>query len=370
MSCERASAVEQRCAMYVRASSRNAAAIETLARARSASDRLARMLRAAGVAAVIAMITAGTAVSTVGEARADSIDDRIAELSSGENYKLRMASALSLSKSSDGRALRALAVMLLDSGSERSLRRVAVLGLSKQLPNAPASLRAELVRALERAASSDGDAKIRASAASAAKAVKKVMAEEPGGQKPERAGTPDRVGTGDGRDRPTPQVQTPGTLRSDAPKVFVNVDSAVDMSTKMSSAGLTRLTAQVKKSVSKMGYATAWPGSLPTAGDLRVNQARAYVVAATVKKVEVKKQSDRMTEVACTVTIRVAPWLGTDGNELWEADRAASASGSAKAQTGVSEREVAGGMRDCVEAVAEEIATRQVIPFLQRLVGT
>lgn len=42
----------------------------------------------------------------------------------------------------------------------------------------------------------------------------------------------------------------------------------------------------------------------------------------------------------------------------------------AKAQTGVSERDIAGGIRDCVEAVAEEISTRQVIPFLQRLVGT
>jgi hypothetical protein len=330
------------------------------------------MLRAAGVATAIALIAAGTAVTmtvfSVGEARADGVDDRIAEMSRGENYKLRMAGALALSKSSDGRALRALAVMLLDSGSERSLRRVAVLGLSKQLPKAPAALRAELVRVLDRAASSDDDAKIRASAASAAKAVKKVITEEDGGTA--RVGHPEQVGTPDGRDTPAGKVPTPGTLRSDAPKVFVNVDGAVDLTTKMTPAVLSRLTTQVKKSVSKMGYATAWPGTLPTSGDLKVNQARAYVVAATVKKVEVKKQSDRMTEVACTVTIRVAPWLGTDGNELWEADRAASASGSAKAQTGVSEREIAGGVRDCVEAVAEEIATRQVIPFLQRLVGS
>lgn len=332
------------------------------------------MHRATGVAAVIAMIMVGAIGSSLipmGEARADSIDDRVAELGSGENYKLRMASALSLSKSSDARALRALAQMLLDSGTERSLRRVAVLGLAKQLPNATASLRAELVRALEKAASSDGDAKIRSSAASAAKAVRKVMAGD--GKEPERG---DRGKLPDGRDKPIAQTQTTvnasqsGIVHPNAPKVFVNVDGAIDLSTKMTPASLGRLTAQVKRSVSKMGYATAWPGTLPTAGDLRVNQARAYVVAATVKKLEVKKQSDRLTEVACTVSIRVAPWLGTDGNELWEADRAASASGSAKAQTGASERDIAGGMRDCVEAVAEEISTRQVIPFLQRLVGT
>ncbi len=304
------------------------------------------MFRAAGVGAVIVAIAAGL---TGGDARADRIDDRISELSSSDNYKLRIASVIALSKSNDSRALRALAAALVDSGTERSVRRVAVLGLSKQLPGAAAPLRAEMLRALERAASHDDDAKIRASADKAVRAIKKAAAAE--------VLLPDK-----------PVV--PGTLRGDAPKVFVNVDGAVDLSTKMTSANLVRLTNQVKKSVGKMGYATAWPGALPTSGDLRVNQARAYVVAATVKKLEIKRQSDRMTEVACTVAIRVAPWLGTDGKELWEADRAASASGSAKAQTGGSEREVAGGVRDCVEAVAEEISTRQVIPFLQRLVGS
>lgn len=298
----------------------------------------------------MAIVIASIATSlSGGSARADRIDDRISELSRSDNYKLRMASALALSKSSDSRALRALAATLLDERAERSLRRVAVLGLAKQLPGAAQPLRLELVKVLEKAASGDGDSRIRASAASAVKAVKKAIASE--AIKPE-----------------TPAA--PGTLIPDAPKVFVNVDGAVDLSTKMSSAGLARLTSQVKKSVTRMGYATSWPGALPSSGDLRVNQARAYVVAATVKKLEIKKQSERMTEIACTVAIRVAPWLGTDGNELWEADRAASASGSAKAQTGGSERDIAGGVRDCVEAVAEEISTRQVIPFLQRLVGS
>ncbi len=304
------------------------------------------MLRIAGVAAVILVIAAGL---SGGEARADIIDERIAELSRSDNYKLRVASALALGKSSDSRALRALAAALLDERSERSLRRVALVGLAKQLPTAAAPLRAELLRALERAASEDGDAKIRSQAAKAAKEIKKkATIESVQPRMPEK----------------------PGTLRSDAPKIFVNVDVAVDLSSKMTPADLTRLTNQVKRSVNKMGYATVWPGALPTSGDLRVNQARAYVVAPTVKKLEIKRQTERTTEVACTVAIRVAPWLGTDGSELWEAERAASASGSAKAQTGGSEREVAGGVRDCVEAVAEEISMRQVIPFLQRLVGS
>ena len=35
--------------------------------------------------------------------------------------------------------------------------------------------------------------------------------------------------------------------------------------------------------------------------------------------------------------------------------------------TGNSDREVSGGVRDCLEAVAEDVAARQVVPFLKRL---
>jgi hypothetical protein len=305
------------------------------------------MLRAAGVAVVLSLIVAE------GHGIADAVDDRIAELVRGDNFKLRLASALALAKSSEPRALVALA-KALDDGSERSVRRVCVLGLARQLPLAPAPLRRELLVVLERVAAKDRDSRIRSSAAAAVRDVQLSLDREPSRPIAKRP--------------PTPPPPTPP--RSDAPKVFVNIDVATDQSTKMNAAGLARLTAQVKKSVARMGYATAWPGSLPTSDDLQSHQARAYLVVPTVRKLEVKRQSERMTEVACTVSIRVTPWMGIDGKELWEAERAASASGSAKAQTGGSEREVAGGMRDCVEAVADEIATRQVVPFLQRLVGS
>jgi hypothetical protein len=303
------------------------------------------MLRAVGVAVVLSLIVAE------GRGIADAVDDRIAELVRSDNFKLRLAGALALAKSSEPRALVALA-KALDDGSERSVRRVCVLGLARQLPLAPAPLRRELLVVLERVAAKDRDSRIRSSAAAAVRDVQQSLDRE--------------------SSRPIGKLPMPTApvVHNDAPKVFVNIDVATDQSTKMNAAGLARLTAQVKKSVARMGYATAWPGSLPTSDDLQSHQARAYLVVPTVKKLEVKRQSERMTEVACTVSIRVAPWMGIDGKELWEAERAASASGSAKAQTGGSEREVAGGMRDCVEAVADEIATRQVVPFLQRLVGS
>ncbi len=89
-------------------------------------------------------------------------------------------------------------------------------------------------------------------------------------------------------------------------------------------------------------------------------------MATSVKKIEISKVSHQ-TQVSCKVEIRVAPWTGTDGGEKWEANKAASASGSAKAMTGNSDREIAGGVRDCLDAVTEDVTARQVTPFLKRL---
>ena len=85
-----------------------------------------------------------------------------------------------------------------------------------------------------------------------------------------------------------------------------------------------------------------------------------------MKKIEITKVGTQ-TQIACTVAVRIAPWSGKDGGEHWEANRAASASGSAKAMTGNRDRDIQGGVRDCLEAVAEDVTARQVVPFLKRL---
>ncbi len=72
----------------------------------------------------------------------------------------------------------------------------------------------------------------------------------------------------------------------------------------------------------------------------------------------------------CTVAVRIAPWMGKDGGERWEANRAASASGSAKVITGGRDRDVQRGIRDCVEAVVEDVTSRQVLPFLKQVAKT
>lgn len=290
-------------------------------------DNLSTMSRALAVLTACLLLCARAA-------SADSIDQYVKELGAGD-YKVRLAAALSLSKSKDARAVIALADAL-NEDREATIRRVSSIALEKMVDARTEDDAKELaIDALERAAKSDRDDKVKASAAAALRALSGLR----------RGRTPH--GTGD------------------RPEVFVNIEAS-DQSKKAPADAPARLQKIVKGQIAKTGYATDWPGGLPTQSELSSSRSRAFIVASTVKKVEVTKTARNAT-VACTVSVRIAPWTGTDGGEKWEANKAASAQGSAKAETGTSQREIDGGVRDCVEAVAEDVTTRQVVPFLKRL---
>lgn len=269
-----------------------------------------------------------------GAARADTIDTSIRQMSAS-GYKVRLAAALALSKSRDPRAVIALADALIKDG-DSTIRRVAALALGKMIDEQTAEDARELgLDALAAAAVRDADQKVKATALRARQDL--------AGLRRKRHET-----------------------KAEKPDVFIKLDAATDQSKVAPSDAGERLTRIVKKSVERTGYATSWPGGLPTQTELANNRARAFIIASTVKKIQISKIS-RQTEISCRVEIRIAPWSGSDGGEKWEANKAASASGSAKATTGNSDREIAGGVRDCLEAVAEDVTARQVLPFLKRL---
>jgi hypothetical protein len=292
---------------------------------------------------VLAVVTA--LLLLVGAARADTIDTNIHQLKES-SYKVRLAAVLALSKSHDPRAVIALADALaspLLKDDEPTIRRAAALALGKMIDARTADhALGPGLDALADAAINDSDLKVRATA---------LRAEQ------------DLAGL---RRKKKDPVSEPRTDHSDKPGVFVNVDSATDQSKVAPSDIGERLARIVKKTVERTGYATSWPGPLPTQTELASSHSRAFIVASTVKKIEFSKVS-RLTQISCKVEIRVAPWSGVDGGEKWEANKAASASGSAKATTGNSDREIAGGVRDCLEAVAEDVTSRQILPFLKRL---
>jgi hypothetical protein len=292
-------------------------------------------MRVAALAACLLLVSA-TLV------RADPIDAAVDSLANSANRQ-RMTAALALSKArSDARAINALARALAED-TDHNIRLVAAHALEKNLDRKvdPDAIQFG-VRALQNARG-DVDPKVREIAVRAFNKHAPLL---------KRAPAP------------------PPRKRSTMPPVFINIDTTLDQSKQMPPDGGERLKRIVKANVERANYATIWPGGhLPTSADLATHRSRAFIVASTVKKIEITKQGTQ-TEIACTVAVRIAPWNGRDGGERWEANRAASASGSAKATTSNRERDVQGGVRDCLEAVAEDVTSRQVVPFLKRVAST
>ncbi len=266
--------------------------------------------------------------------QADTVQTNVTQLSTSGSYKIRLAAALALSKSKDARAVIAVADAL-ENDADSTIRRVSALALEKMIDARTAEDARELgLVALETAAAKDSDSKVKTTA----KASLKTLA----GLKRKKAD------------------------KSAKPPVFVNVDGTIDQSKKLGKDSTLAVNKIVRTSVERTGYATSWPGGLPTSAELSSSRSRGFIVASTVKKIDITK-AGATTNIACTVSIRVAPWSGKDGGEKWEANKAASASGSAKATTGSRDRDIQSGVRDCIEAVAEDVTSRQVVPFLKRI---
>jgi hypothetical protein len=96
--------------------------------------------------------------------------------------------------------------------------------------------------------------------------------------------------------------------------------------------------------------------------------AQGFYIGSAVASLNVTK-TGRSAEVRCSVSMRVSPWEGTDGEERLVAGKAASASGTGKVVGASSSGGISTSKRDCVLAVIEQITTRQVVPFIQRTSG-
>ena len=311
---------------------------ETLAARSSARGRLPVVMRAieelivAAIAVLILLAVAGPA-----PAHADFVDEESQELASARHYKRRLAAALSLSKFHDGRAVRSLA-RALERDDDSKLRQVAALALAKAMTEATPQADRELAfAALQRATVADGDARVRELAA---RTLRKLE-----GLRLVAAALP-------------------------PPAIFIYVPGATDASAKAPTDALDRLTTLVRGAVTRRApeLPTAWPGALPTARDLGTHGTKAYAVATNIASVDIVQRGGQV-EITCKVQVRVTPWNGVDGAERWVAHKAASASGQGRASTAATARAIAGGIRDCVMAVAEEVTANQVVPFLRKIIA-
>lgn len=246
-------------------------------------------------------------------------------------YKLRLSAALSLAKSRDRRAIRAM-IHALRKDRRGTVRRVAALSLTKMIDESvPLPLRKGALKALEKA-KRDRDKRV---ARSARRALRQLA-----------------------------------SLRGPSkPKVFIRVPEPVDTTRQAGNGAKKSMHMAVKRTIRKHApkYSQRWPsGKLPTKRDLRKAGARAYWVGATVSRLRVRRNGGR-AEIICTVSVRINPWSGRDGSERFVASRSASARGSGKVIGSNTSRGIAGAKRDCLAAVVEELTARQVVPFLKRL---
>jgi len=267
---------------------------------------------------------------------ADKVDDSSSQLRGSRDYKIRLSAALFLAKQQgDRRAVKALARALLVDG-ESTVRRVAALSLGTLLtPGLPEEARKVGLKALEQSSETDGDKRVRASAGSALLRARSQL------------GAAASTGGG-GRGR-----------------LFVHVGKPNDLTRKLPNGSVEMVQAAVRGALRRNApdYQMS-SGSPPTRSELASRRLRGFYVGAAVAKVAIESNGDS-TEVSCTVSLRVSPWSGRDGNERLVANESATASGSGRIQTSASDSTRAAA--DCAVAVSEELTARQVVPFLRRV---
>jgi hypothetical protein len=213
------------------------------------------------------------------------------------------------------------------------VRRVAALSLGALLtPGLPRDARDAGLKALEQSSETDGDKRVRASAGSALLRARSQLGSA--------------AASGGGR-------------------LFVHVGKPSDRTGKLPSGSVEMVQAAVRGALRRNApdYQTS-SGTPPTRAELASRKLRGFIVGAAVAKVAIESSGSAM-EVRCTVSLRVSPWTGSDGNERLVANESATASGSGRIQTSAGDSKQAAA--DCAVAVSEELTARQVVPFLRRV---
>lgn len=276
-------------------------------------------------------------------AHADNIDKRAKQLRSSSDYKVRLSAALWLAKKQDKRAVAAM-TRALKKEPERNIRRIAAKALPKMMTgNLPAKVRQRAENALARAAKKDKDAKVRKRAKKALAQLEKAM------KSSTRAASLGGPSSG-----MFVNIGTPNLGKHKMPKNFYKTLQRA-------------VSAQLKKKLPTKYYELGREATdkLPTKKQLKRQKKSGWFVGATVSKLKVSPKG-KMVKVHCSVSIRVNPWSGSDGDQVLRAGDTASANGSAAVTTANSKREIGYAKEDCLLAVAEQITSNRVVPFLKQ----
>jgi hypothetical protein len=265
-------------------------------------------------------------------AAADEIDASIHQLRGSRAYKARLSAALFLAKHRDPRVILALA-RAVTHDPETTVRRVAALSLARLVESViTVEARHAAMAALQRASRRDRDPHVRRSAQ---RALERMMASALADSSSPLSG------------------------------IFVHVGVPVDSARALPDGSTGALRAALRGSLHQHApdYEMA-SGALPTRAELASRKLRGFTINARVARVAFARNGNH-TDVSCTVSVRVGPWSGRDGNERLAADQSASVTGNGKVRA--MPRGAGRAAVECAVAVAQELAARQVVPFLRRV---
>tara|TARA_R110002096_G_scaffold292224_1_gene486564 strand:+ start:123713 stop:124564 length:852 start_codon:yes stop_codon:yes gene_type:complete len=258
-----------------------------------------------------------------GTASADNVDRLIGQLSSSDDYKVRISAALSLSKLRDQRAVWPFVKALKDS--DKTVRGVAAASLGKIVNSTTsAKMQARVLSELKKAASSDSNSFVRKQAQKAFDTL--------------------------GNLGPTTEVSAGG--------IYVNIGQ---MSAKTEDA--TKIRTHMRKTVLKTFKKEAsammidWPGGKdPSKRQISQKKVKAFHVDGTINELKATV-SGSSTTVSCKVSMLIASYP--------EKSMFGFLKGGAQVRASSSPKEVQYAKEDCVAAVMEDLVARKIIPTIK-----
>ncbi len=258
-----------------------------------------------------------------GTASADNVDRLMKQLSSSDDYKVRISAALSLSKLRDQRAVWPFVKALKDS--DKTVRGVAAASLGKIVNSTTsAKMQARVLQELKKAASSDSNSFVRKQAQKAFDALSKL-------------GGPSEVSAGG---------------------IYVNIgqmSAKTDDATKIRSHMRKTVLKTFKKKASSMMI--AWPGGKdPSKRQISQKKVKAFHVDGTINELTATT-SGSSTTVSCKVSMLIASYP--------EKSMFGFLKGGAQVRASSSPKEVQYAKEDCVAAVMEDLVARKIIPTIK-----
>lgn len=299
-----------------------------MTRGHSRSGRLrAKTLR---VVAVTLLLVVSPLV--IGIARADNIDDLIEKLDDSSE-RVRLTAVLTLTNQNAPKALAPLAKTMLKKSEAKNVRGLAANAIGKTLLNGKPSA-AQRKAAIEALTTAKGDPEPFVSAKAQAAL--------------------DSLGSGGGGTPTTPQ---PGTIKG----VYVNIGPmAVNAPGADKAKNRALMEKKAKDALSKYpNYKQTWPGGLPTQQQLTSKGVAGFYVDGTLNELKVNGG-----KVSCKVSMLFADFpnkavIGT-------------LTGNANVDTGYANpkpQDIALAQTDCVEAVAEDLIVKKIVPTIKSQTG-